>query len=141
MRSAAHPFALYFAITIWLTTCVCAQEIASARAIASAKTVYFEDRSGVDAVGRKASEELAKWGRFLIVPGPQGADLIVLLTTDPRDGGNLILSGETGSVDTQGRVQEDSVPTYNKLNAVRQAFLIVKDGHSGTVLRNAGVDC
>jgi TonB family protein len=137
MRSTAHLLALYCATTILMANCVCAQEIATARAIASAKTVYFEDRSGVDAVGRKASEELAKWGRFLIVPRPQGADLIVLLTTDPRDGGNLVLSGQTGSVDTQGRVQEDSVPTYNKLNAVRQAFLIVKDGHSGTDLWSA----
>jgi hypothetical protein len=68
MRSAAHPLALYFAITVFMSNCVCAQEIADARAIASAKTVYFEDRCGVDVVGRKAAEELVKWGRFLIVP-------------------------------------------------------------------------
>ena len=137
MLSTARSFALSLVITIFTSNCVCAQEVASARAISSAKTAYFEDKCGVDAVGRKAAEELVKWGRFLIVPDAQGADLIILLTTDPRAGGNLILSGQTGTVDSQGHAQEDAVPTYNKLDPVRHAFLIIRDAHSGAELWSA----
>lgn len=115
-----------------------AQEIANPQAIASAKTIYFEDNSGVDAVGKKALAELTKWGRFQIVQDPKEADLIILLSTDPHRGGNLIVSGgQTATIDSQGHVEEDRVPTYNKLEPVRYAFLTVTDARSGASLWDA----
>ena len=58
--------------------------------------------------------------------------MILLLTTDPDHGGNLILSGgQTGTIDSRGRVDEDPVPIYDKLEPVRYAFLIVTDARSG----------
>jgi hypothetical protein len=44
------------------------QEIANPRAIVSAKIIYFDDKSGSDAVAKKALAELSGWGRFQIVP-------------------------------------------------------------------------
>ena len=111
------------------------QEIANPQTIALAKTVYFEDKSGSAAVGKKALAELRNWGRFQIVGDPKEADLIILLTTDPEQGGNLIVSGgQTATIDSGGHVEEDPVPTYNKLQPVRHAFLIVADARTGANL-------
>jgi hypothetical protein len=111
------------------------KEIANPQAIASAKSVHFEDKSGVDAVGKKALAELTKWGRFQIEQDSQKADLIVVLSTDPNLGGNLILSGgQTATIDSEGHIEEDRVPNYNKLDAVRYGFLIVTDTRSGESL-------
>jgi TonB family protein len=114
------------------------QEITNSQAIVSAKTIYFEDKSGVDAVGKRASAELGKWGRFQIVADRTKADLIIALSTDPEEERNLIVSGgQTASIDPQGHVQEDSVPTYNKLEPVHYAFLIVVDARTGEKLWSA----
>lgn len=136
MRFSAHLLAICFVGTLTTASCAFAQkEIANPQAIASAKTIYFEDKSGVDAVGKNALAELRKWGRFQIVEDPQKADLIVLLSTDPEQGGNLIVSGgQTATIDTHGHVEEDSIPNFNKLENVRHAFLIVKDARSGADL-------
>jgi TonB family protein len=119
----------------------CAQtskEIKNPQVVASAKTVYFEDKCGVDAVGNRALAELSKWGRFQVVQDRKNADLIVLLTTDPGQGGNLTVSGgQTATIDSQGHVAEDAVPNYTKLGPVREAYLIVTDGHSGAPVWNA----
>ncbi|MGB2677731.1 MAG: energy transducer TonB [Candidatus Acidiferrum sp.] len=113
-------------------------EIANPQAIVSAKTIYFEDKSGVDEVGKKASAELNKWGRFQIVQDRKKADLVVVLSTDPQRGGNLILSGgQTGTIDSRGHIEEDSVPNYNKLAPVRYAFLTVIDARTGDNLWSA----
>jgi TonB family protein len=102
------------------------KEFANPQAIASAKTIYFEDKSGVDAVGKKALAELSRWGRFQIVHDQRKADLFILLSTEPPRGGNLILSGgQTGTLDSGGRIEEDRVPNYNKQAPVRYAFLTV----------------
>lgn len=107
------------------------KEIANPKAIASAKIVCFEDKSGADTVGRKALAELSKWGRFQIEPDCQKADLIVVLSTDPNQGGNLIVSGgQTATIDSQGHIEEDRVPNYNKLQSVRYVFLTVTDARS-----------
>ena len=106
--------------------------VTNSQSLASAKSVYFDDESGSDGVGKKALLELYNWGRFQIVHNPKNADLILLLTTDPDHGGNLILSGgQTGTIDSRGRIDEDPVPIYNKLAPVRYAFLIVTDARSG----------
>jgi hypothetical protein len=99
------------------------KEIANPKAIASARSVCFEDKSGVDAVGKKALAELNKWGRFQIEPDCRKADLIVVLSTDPNQGGKLIVSGgQTATIDSQGHIEEDPVPNYSKLQSVRYAF-------------------
>ena len=132
MRTSPHLLAICFVVSFVSGSSARGQkEIANPQAIASAKTVYFEDKSGVDAVEKKASAELSKWGRFQIERNPQNADLIVVLSTNPHQGGNLILSGgQTATIDSQGHVEEDQVPTYNKLGPVRYAFLTVTDARS-----------
>jgi TonB family protein len=136
MRSSAHLLAFCFVYSLFAASSVLAQkEIASPQAVVSAKTVYFEDKSGVAAVGEKASAELNKWGRFQIVQDPKKADLIILLSTDPHQGGNLIVSGgQTATIDSQGHIQEDRVPTFNKVEPVRYAFLTVTDARTGVNL-------
>src|ERR1700686_975620 len=136
MWSSAHLPAVCFALGLVAPSPVQAQkEIANPQAIASAKTIYFDERSGVDAVGKKALAELSKWGRFQVLSDRKKADLILGLSTDPKGAGNLILSGgQTGSIDSGGHVEEDPVPQYNKLASVRYAFLTLIDANTGTNL-------
>ena len=136
MRSLTHVLAICFAASLVpVASAQTQKEISNPQAIASAKTIYFEDKSGVDAVGKKASAELSKWGRFQIVQDPKKADLIILLSTDPGQGGNLIVSGgQTATIDSQGHVEEDRVPSFHKLDPARHAFLTVTDARSGASL-------
>jgi|SRR5882762_3973029 len=60
--------------------------------IQSAKSVYLEDKTGVDAFGNKALAQLKKWGRFQIVQDRKPADLILMLSADPYKGGYVITS-------------------------------------------------
>ena len=113
-------------------------EIPNPRVILSAKTIFLDDQSGKDAVGKKTLAELGKWGRFQIVQNRKSADLILVLSTDPGRGGNVILSGgQTAGIDSQGHVAEDSIPNYNKLPPVPNAFLTVFDAHTGENLWSA----
>ena len=136
MRSSAYLLAIFFALVLGAASQAQAQkEMANPQAIASAKTIYFDDKSGVDAVGKKARAELSKWGRFQIVSDRKKADLIFVLSTDPKGAGNLILSGgQTGRIDSRGHVEEDPIPQYNKLASVRYAFLTLIDAETGTNL-------
>ncbi len=103
--------------------------------ILSAKTVYLDDQTGVDAVGIATMTQLRKWGRFQIVQDKKTADLIFLLSADPYKGGYIILaSGQTGTVDADGGIQKDSVPNYNRQAPVRDAYLTVIDPRSGQKL-------
>jgi len=103
--------------------------------ILSAKTVYFDNQTGVDAVGNAALTQLRKWARFQVVPEKKTADLILLLSADPYHGGYIIFaSGQTGSMDANGQVQEDRVPDYNRQAPVRDAYLTVIDPNSGQEL-------
>jgi hypothetical protein len=98
----------------------------------SAKTVYFDNQTGVEAVGTAALAQLRKWGRFQIVPDKQTADLILLLSADPYNGGYIIFaSGQTGTIDADGHIAQDRVPNYNRLTPVRDAYLTVIDPRSG----------
>jgi TonB family protein len=113
-------------------------EIANPQVIVSARTIYFEDKSGVDAVGKKALAELSNWGRFQIVQDRKNADLILVLSTDPHQGGNLIYSGgQTGTIDSQGHIEEDPAPNYNKQAPVRYEYLTVMDAQTGNDLWSA----
>jgi hypothetical protein len=123
-------------INLTLPTPLDAQkQLAKSPQILSAKTVYFDNRTGADAVGVPAVTELKKWGRFQVVPDKKSADLILLLSADPYHGGYIIFaSGQTGTVDADGHVQEDVVPNYNRLAPVRDAYLTVIDPTTGKSL-------
>jgi hypothetical protein len=112
-----------------------AQKAAKTPRILSAEFVYFDDRTAVDAVHRKALKELKKWGRFQIVTKQQKADLIFLLSADPYKGGYIIFSGgQTGTIDPHGEIDVDPVPNHNKLAPVRYAYLAVIDAKNGDTL-------
>jgi hypothetical protein len=108
------------------------KQLAKSPKILSAKTVYFDNQTGVDAVGNAAVAQLNKWGRFHIVQDKKAADLIFLLSADPYKGGYIIFaSGQTGSMDPDGHLQEDAVPDYNRQAPVRDVYLSVIDPGSG----------
>ncbi len=137
-RRMAFQVAFILGIMLAASSALAQNEIENPKTIISAKTIYFEDKSGVDAVGKKASAELIKWGRFQIVADRRNADLILELETDPHQGGNLIMSGgQTGTIDSDGHVQEDHILNRNKLSPVKYAFLTVMDAHTGKTLWSA----
>jgi hypothetical protein len=136
-------FALLLAVSIF--ACLVApfsshgqKQISKSPKILSAKTVYFEDQTGVDAVGAAALAQLKKWGRFQIVQDKKLADLVFLLSADPYSGGYIIFaSGQTGTMDSSGHVQEDRVPNYNRQAPVRDVYLTVIDPKTGQNLWSA----
>jgi hypothetical protein len=125
-----------FILAMFLTAATAvAQKPAQSSRILSAKTVYFENKTGSHAVGKNALAQLRKWRKFVVVPNAESADLIFLLTADPYRGGNIILSGgQTGNVDNQGHIEEDRVPDYNKQSPTRDAYLTVIDTKTGESL-------
>jgi hypothetical protein len=105
----------------------------------SAKTVYFDNQTGSDAVGNNALAELKKWRKYQIVSDRRHADLIIYLSADPYKGGNIVMSGgQTGRVDGHGGVEEDPIPVYNKQSPTRYAYLIVIDAATGDNLWKKG---
>jgi hypothetical protein len=111
------------------------KKLAMSPRVLSAKTVYFDNQTKSDAVGNGALLQLKKWGKFQITPDRQLADLIILLSADPYKGGNIILaSGQTGSIDRQGHIEEDPIPNYNKQFPARYAYLTVIDPTTGDKL-------
>ena len=103
--------------------------------ILSAKTVYLDNQTGVDAMGTAALAQLEKWGRFQVVQDKKVADLIFLLSADPYQGGYIIFaSGQTGTVDADAHIQQDRVPNYNRQAPARDAYLTVIDPRSGQSL-------
>jgi len=128
-----------FLVAFFIFACLAAplsvhsqKQLAKSPKILSAKTVYFDDQTGVDAVGAAALAQLQKWGRFQIVQDKKLADLVLLLSADPYHGGYIIFaSGRTGTVDSSGHVQEDRVPNYNRQAPVRDAYLTVIDPKTG----------
>jgi len=127
---------IFIFINLFLPISLDAQkQLAKSPKILSAKTVYFDNRTGADAVGAAAVTELKKWGRFQVVYNKPKADLILLLSADPYHGGYIIFaSGQTGAVDANGDVQQDIVPNYNRLAPVRDAYLTVIDPSTGKPL-------
>jgi len=99
--------------------------------IFSAKTVYFDDQTGVPKVGNKALARLKQWGRFQIVQDRNQADLIILLLTDTPGSEIVFADGRTGRVEKTGKISVDGIPGLNKEGApVRYAYLIVIDPKS-----------
>lgn len=114
------------------------KQMAKSPTILSAKTVYFDNQTGADSVGAAALAQLKKWGRFQIVQDKKLADLVLVLSADPYNGGYIIFSGgQTGAVDSNGHVQEDRVPNYNRQAPVREAYLTVIDPKTGHAVWNA----
>jgi hypothetical protein len=115
--------------------CYAQKKMAQLPKMKAAKTAYFENRTGVDAVGEETLGQLKKWGRFQMMLSPKKADVLILLTADPYKGGDILLaSGETGSMSDNGKVEKDPVPNYNKLAPTREAYLTVVETGSGDIL-------
>ena len=133
MRKSAYLFVVFISANLLAPISVHARKhLAKSPKILSAKTAYFEDGTGVDAVGTAALAQLKKWGRFQIVEDKKLADLIFLLSADPYNGGFIVFaSGQTGTVDPNGHVEADRVPNYNRQAPVREAYLTVIDPKDG----------
>lgn len=50
------------------------KQLAQSPRILSAKSVYFHNKTGSDAVGKNALAQLRKWGKFQLVADPKQAD-------------------------------------------------------------------
>ena len=129
---------VYFFLVLMLTSLISAspslaqKQLAQSPRILSAKSVYFDNQTGSDAVGKSALTQLKKWGKYQIVPDRKQADLIFFLSSDPYKGGYIIMSeGQTGSIDSRGQIEEDPVPDYNKQSPTRYAYLSVIDAKTG----------
>jgi hypothetical protein len=132
MRVFEH-FRIIFVLTSLLVAnpAVAQKQLAQSPGILSAKSVYFMNQTGSDAVGKNALAQLKKCGKFQLIADPKLADLIFLLSADPYKGGNIILaSGQTGSIN-DGHITEDPTPNYNKQSPTRYAYLTVIDRKTG----------
>ncbi len=133
MRTTAYLLAVFILASLPLPISVQAQkQLAQSPRIMSAKSIYFDDRTGVDAVAKRALNEIKKWGRFRIVQDRKMADLILLLSANPYKGGYIIMSGgQTGTIDVHGKINVDPIPNYNKQAPVRYAYLKLIDPKTG----------
>ena len=103
--------------------------------VMAAKTVYIDNQSGQAAIGDRAYDVLAKWGRFQVVLDPRQADLVFLLTAHERTGGYVTSGGrQTGTVDDSGNIETTSSPTYTTAVTVGYTFLAVIDAKTGANL-------
>jgi hypothetical protein len=107
------------------------KQFAQSPKIQSAKTVYFDDRTGADAVGNAALAQLKKWGRFQIVEDRHQADLIFLLSTSAYRGGYIVPSNGT---DSSMHVRLDPVVDSGWHAPVRACFLTVIEPTTGESL-------
>lgn len=139
MRTSFRILVVFSFLALLRPSSLIAQkELARSLRISSAKAVYFDNQTGTDAVGDSARAELKKWGKFQIVPDRKHADLVFLLSADPYNGGNILMSGgQTGTIDSRGHVEEDPVPRYGPQAHTRYAYLTVIDARSGEKLWGA----
>jgi hypothetical protein len=139
MRISVYSLVQVILVSVFATTSIAAQkQLAQSPQILTAKTIYFDNQTGSDAVGNKALAQLKKWGKFRVVQDRKQADLIFLLSADPYRGGNIIFAGgQTGSVDSGGQINQDKVPNYNKQSPTRYTYLTVIDPKTGVNLWNA----
>jgi hypothetical protein len=101
--------------------------------VSSAKTIYFENKTGSDTVGTNALAELKKWGKFRIVQDQKQADLILLLSLDPYQGPNSA-SPSTGDLDNP---DVSHIPNWNRQKPTKYAYLTVIDFKTGASLWSA----
>ena len=136
MRLSRTSLLVFLLASLTATSFVVAQEQPPQfRRILSARTVYFDNQTGSDAVGEKGLAQLKKWGKFHLVTNPKKADLIFVLSADPYRGGHILVSGgQTGSVESNGHIEEDPIPNYNKQSPARYAYLTVIDAKTADSL-------
>jgi hypothetical protein len=129
MRISVHSLIIVILVTVFAATCVVAQEqLAQSPRILTAKTIYFDNQTGSDVVGKQALIQLKNWAKFRIVQDWKQADLVLVLSAQPYRGGNIILSGgQTASIGSSGQIAEDKIPNYNKQSPTRYAYLTVID--------------
>jgi outer membrane protein assembly factor BamB len=108
------------------------QPSAQSPKILSAKTVYFDDRTGAEAAATAALAQLKKWGHFQIVQDRQQAELIFLLSTSAYRGGYIVSPSGTG--DSSLHVRLDPVVDSGWHAPVRACFLTVIDPRTGESL-------
>ena len=132
MRVPEHCRIIFVLASLLVANSAVAQkQLAQSPRILSAKSVYFMNQTGSDAVGKNALTQLKKWGKFQLIADPKLADLIFLLSADPYKGGNIIFAnGQTGSIN-DGHITEDPAPNYNKQSPTRYAYLTVIDPKTG----------
>jgi hypothetical protein len=122
---------VFILATLAITPARAQKQMAQSTRILSATSIYFNNQTGSNAVGKNALTQLKKWGKFQLVSDPKRADLIFLLSADPYKGGNIIFaSGQTGTADG-GHVTEDRIPNYDKQSPTRYAYLTVIDPKIG----------
>jgi hypothetical protein len=138
MQISKRFLVLILAALLITSSAAAQKQLGHSPQILSAKTVYFKNQTGSEAVGNNALAQLKKWGRFLVVQDRKQADLVLLLSADPYRGGNIIFaSGQTGSVESGGSVVEDKTPNFNKQSPSRYAYLTVIDPKTGESLWSA----
>jgi hypothetical protein len=87
MRVSEYLLVIFvFASLLCTNPAVAQKQLAQSPRILSAKSVYFTNQTGSDAVGKNALEQLKKWGKFQLVADPKQADLVILLSADPLQG-------------------------------------------------------
>ncbi len=110
---------------------VAQKQLAQSPRILSAKSIYFENQTGSDAVEKNALAQLRKWGKFELVDDPKESDLVFLLSADAYKGGNIVFAnGRTGRIDN-GHVIEGTFLRYNKQSPRRYGCLTVIDPKTG----------
>jgi hypothetical protein len=124
--------ALLLALFVLVSSSPAQKQLAHSPRILNAKTVFFLNTTGSDAVGSEALAQLKKWGKYQLVSERSRADLIFLLSADPYHAGDVLLAnGQTGTIHDDGRITTDAVPTYSKAAPSREAYLSVIDPHTG----------
>jgi hypothetical protein len=138
MRIFVRFLAILFAVAVTASPAPAQKLAAKSPKILSAQRVYFEDWTGAPAVGMNAVAQLKKWGRFEVVQDRKQADLILLLSLERPGIGPIIFSGgQTGTVDPNGKLSEDSVPNYGWHTSDRYACLTLFDPKTGERLWSA----
>jgi hypothetical protein len=91
------------------------KQLAQSPRIPSAKSVYFCNETGSDAVGKNALAQLRKWGKFQLVADPKRREHHLC---------------ETGTKD-DGHITEDPIPNCSMQSPTRYAHLAVIDSKTG----------
>ncbi len=116
----------------WLLTFAKDKHLPLAPQLISAKTVYIDNRSGQAAIGDRAYQEIASWGRFQVVQDRSQADLIFLLTARAETRGYTTTGGtQTGTVDEHGNISTTSSPRHTNPDVWRYSGLTVLDAKTG----------
>jgi hypothetical protein len=122
--------------------------------VATARTVYIDNQSGVAKIGDRCYTQIEKWGRFKVVSDPKDADLVLLLSAHEYTSGYVTTGGgststvntsgtvnttttgnqTTGTVNTSGTVETTTQPTYTRPVSTGYTFLTVIDPKNGNSL-------